>query len=192
MLRYCLLVLAICCYGVVAAQKQYSFQAIQRKGLQYLTEESDGKALKEHKAALFLFLSPECPLCKNYGLVLKRIYEEYGSRIQMIGIFPGSGYSAEEIKNYLNKYGIGFSAAVDPKFKLSSYLEATITPEAVLIDPEGWMLYRGAIDDWVVTLGRKKVHPEKEYLKDAIAQYLSHNPVLIRQTSPKGCLINEF
>ncbi|GAO41169.1 hypothetical protein FPE01S_01_01810 [Flavihumibacter petaseus NBRC 106054] len=152
-----------------------------------------GKTLfQDHKAVAFLFLSPDCPLCKNYGVVLQKINDAYSSRVQMIGIIPGAAYSDEEIIGYMTKYHIDFPVVIDPKFKLSSYLKATVTPEAILLDPDGWSLYRGAIDDWVVTLGRKKLRPENEYLKTAIDQYITHQPIQVKQTAPKGCLINEF
>ena len=76
--------------------------------------------------------------------------------------------------------------------KLTNYLEATITPEVVLMSEKGKLIYRGAIDDWVTDLGKNKLRPEKEYLRLAVTQYINHQPISIKKTKPKGCYINEY
>jgi hypothetical protein len=69
---------------------------------------------------------------------------------------------------------------------------ATVTPEAILMDENGQVVYRGAIDDWVVELGKKKLKATNEYLRQAVFQYLHQQPVAIKRVVPKGCLINEY
>ena len=87
---------------------------------------------------------------------------------------------------------MNFQLFIDPVKKLTNYLEATITPEVVLINETGKLIYRGAIDDWVTDLGKNKIRPEKEYLRLAVAQYINHQPISIKKTKPKGCYINEY
>jgi thiol-disulfide isomerase/thioredoxin len=144
------------------------------------------------KLALFIFLSPECPLCKSYSVVLNKLAEDYAAAVDFFGIIPGKAYSADEVRTYQEKYRINFNLMMDKNKKLSTLLAATITPEVVLLDPEGIIIYRGAIDDWVVDLGKKKLKPEKDYLRTSLQQYTTHMPVLVSQTSPKGCYINEY
>jgi thiol-disulfide isomerase/thioredoxin len=142
--------------------------------------------------SLLVFLSPECPLCKNYSLVLNTLYQKYNDSIRFYGIVPGRTYSEEEIQRFVDDYKIQFPVYTDLQKKLSNRVNATTTPEVVLLNQAGNIVYRGAIDDWVQALGQKKAKPEQHFLEDAVTQYLQNKPVSIKQTTPIGCLINEF
>jgi hypothetical protein len=53
-------------------------------------------------------------------------------------------------------------------------------------------IYRGAIDDWMNELGQARIKAGKFYLQDAIISGCNRQPVAIRETVAKGCLINDF
>jgi thiol-disulfide isomerase/thioredoxin len=142
---------------------------------------------------LFVFLSPECPLCKNYTTVLNKVTKDFPfDSLIIIGIISGKAYSAEEVNSFKKEFSVDFQLFIDPAKKLTNYLKATITPEVVLINEKSKLIYRGAIDDWVTDLGKNKLRPEKEYLRLAVTQYINHQPILIKKTKPKGCYINEY
>lgn len=141
---------------------------------------------------LIVFLSPECPLCKNYSLVLNNLYKKFKDTIQIVGVVPGKAYTSNEIQQFVTDYNVSFPTWIDSQKELSFYLKATITPEVVLIDKTGKLIYRGAIDDWVEELGQKKIKAEQHYLENAIIQYLQNKVIQIKQTRPIGCMINEF
>ena len=142
---------------------------------------------------LFVFLSPECPLCKNYTTVLNKISQDFSrDSFVIIGIVSGKSYSPEEVNSFKKEFLVDFQLFIDPAKKLTNYLEATITPEVVLMSEKGKLIYRGAIDDWVTDLGKNRIRPEKEYLRLAITQYINHQPIPIKKTKPKGCYINEY
>src|SRR5687768_3023576 len=132
--------------------------------------------------SVLVFLSPDCPLCKNYSLVLNELQQDFKSKINIYGVVPGSTYSNEEVKKYIKDYKIVFPVMIDPQKAFTSMVKATVTPEVVLVNETGNIVYRGAIDDWVEELGRKKVKPEQHFLKEAINQYLQNKPVALKQT----------
>lgn len=142
---------------------------------------------------LFVFLSPECPLCKNYTTVLNKISQDFSrDSFVIIGIVSGKSYSPEEVNSFKKEFLVDFQLFIDPAKKLTNYLEATITPEVVLMNEKGKLIYRGAIDDWVTDLGKNKLRPEKEYVRLAVTQYINHQPISIKKTKPKGCYINDY
>lgn len=142
--------------------------------------------------SLLVFLSPECPLCKNYSLVLNELQLLFKSKVSIYGVVPGTTYTDQEVGDYVKDYKVTFPVLIDPDKALTSYVQATVTPEVVLVNQAGNIVYRGAIDDWVEELGRKKIRPKQHFLKEAINQYLQNKPVAIKQTTAKGCWINEF
>ena len=80
------------------------------------------------KAVVLVFLSPECPLCKNYLPGLIKL-QNANKSINFYGIIPGVSYSLKEINELKNEYGINFSLLTDRDKQLSKYLGATTTPE---------------------------------------------------------------
>lgn len=137
-----------------------------------------------------IFLSPECPLCQKYSLVLNKLHTTFNGKTDIVGIFTGNGYSNSQYEEFKTKYRISFKLFVDKKSRLAGMLHASITPEAFFVNSEGLVLYQGAIDDWYVSLGKNKPKPSQNYLEDALAHYFNKQPISPAKTNPIGCLIN--
>jgi peroxiredoxin len=152
----------------------------------YLKKQQD-KAFR-----LFVFLSPECPLCQNYSAKLNDLSRHYGANVITYGIIPGKAYSNDVIKNFIEQYNIQFPLLIDHDKKLTSYLHAVVTPQAILLNDKNQLVYKGAIDDWAVSLGKQRVTTTKYYLRDALQQSLSDKTVLIKRTKAVGCRINDY
>lgn len=137
-----------------------------------------------------LFLSPECPLCQNYTLAIRGLEQEFSSNnIPFVGIISGNYYTKEEVRSYKAKYDLEMDMLFDPDFSLSQFYGATITPEAVLIDKKGDLQYRGAIDNWAISLGKKRLNITEHYLTDALNNFLSGNEIDPQETKAVGCFI---
>src|SRR6516164_4248036 len=82
----------------------------------------------EKPLTLFIFLSPECPLSKNYTLTLNNLFQQYDQQVQFYGCVSGKGFSYDEIRSFLSTYKILFPFFVDENKKLTNYISATVTP----------------------------------------------------------------
>jgi hypothetical protein len=78
---------------------------------------------------------------------------------------------------------------MDIDYRLSSVLEAKVTPEVFLCDPWGGVHYRGAIDDRAVSLGKLKDQAQSTYLFNAIEMWLMQEPIWPTETTAVGCII---
>lgn len=141
---------------------------------------------------LFIFLSPDCPLCRNYSGTLDSLYNQYKNQVQVYGIIPGKAYSNEEIKQFIHDYDIQFPLLADYDKKLTAYLHAVVTPQAILLDNKFQLLYKGAIDNWVQSLGKQRVKATQFFLSDALQQSISNQTVLVKRTKAVGCRINDY
>lgn len=146
----------------------------------------------EKPVNLLVFLSPECPLCINYTKTLNELAKQYDGKAKIIGIVPGKSYSLTMIDSFSMEYNLGFPLYVDGEKKITQLVKATVTPEVIMFSNDGGILYRGAIDDWAIDLGKKKLSAPRPYLGDAIAAHLAGNPVVLKKTKPVGCLINDY
>lgn len=144
------------------------------------------------KLSVYIFLSPECPLSQNYTKTLNGLNDEYGNHVRFIGVIPGRTYSPAEIKKYVSEYKVRFKIIRDKKRALVSKMNATVTPEVILVNEQKAVLYQGAIDDWAISLGKKKLSPTTPYLKNAIEQALHGKEIVVRSTKPVGCLIDDY
>jgi thiol-disulfide isomerase/thioredoxin len=148
------------------------------------------ESLAGYNATVLVFLSPECPLCKNYAPTLREIAAlAHEQNIGMIGAVSGNFHSDTAITRYLQQYELAIPVLLDPNFLLSKYYNATITPEVCLIDPEGELLYRGAIDNWAISLGQKRQVITEHYLRDAITAFAERRTIDPKTTKAVGCFI---
>lgn len=139
---------------------------------------------------VFLFLSPECPLCENYSATLKVLRSEFDEEeVAFVGIFSGEWYSKEEITTFLARYQPPVTPILDPGFRLQQFFSATVTPEAVVTNDQGEILYQGKIDNWIVSLGKKRTVVNQYYLRDALRSLLEGRNPEIAKTEPIGCFI---
>jgi thiol-disulfide isomerase/thioredoxin len=143
------------------------------------------------KTVALVFLAPDCPLSKNYAPVLNSLAKKHPNT-HFYGIFPGKGYSFNEISAYGKDYSITFPLLADPVKQLAGYTKAKVTPEVVLIDQKGIIIYRGLIDNWAVSLGKKRQVVTSHYLDDAISLYETGKQIITTHTDPVGCLINDI
>lgn len=142
------------------------------------------------RATAVVFLSPECPLCKNYALSLRQMSDTLKPQnIAFVGVVSGTYFTPEEINRYRVLHDLDFPIVMDPQLALANTLEATITPEAILLDSNYKKVYSGAIDNWAITLGRQRRVISEHYLSDAIAAVLAGNRVEKEKTQAVGCFI---
>jgi len=147
---------------------------------------------KKEQVSVWIFFSPECPMCQNYAPILEVLSETFAGKVQFIGIIPGIAYTRKEIESYRNTYQISFPLVVDSAFKLSNTIMATVTPEVFVINKNGQLAYSGAIDNWLYDLGKKRRAPTEYFLKDALEAVIAGKSVAKPKTTAKGCRINDF
>ncbi len=153
----------------------------------HLSFAQPGKGLR-----VYVFLSPECPLCQNYTRTLNQLEQNYAGKLTIYGIVPGKTWKAVDLSNFESKYHLTFPLQIDRDLQLTHRLHATTTPEVVLMTADNIIVYQGAIDNWYKTLGKAQNHPTQNYLQDAIDYTLRHETPPVQKTTPVGCLINDF
>jgi len=144
----------------------------------------------QNKHVVFIFLSPECPLCKSYSLRINELQQEFeNDTIHFLGVVAGNFYPIEQIKHYLVKHRMKITLLLDPDFELTKALNASITPEVFVTKPGGKVVYSGAIDDWAIDLGQKRLQPNAHYLRNALISLQGNKPIVPEKTKAIGCFI---
>jgi hypothetical protein len=192
-----LIIVLVCCFQSAYAQNDSIFAAERLSSFNlYNARLSERIKLPAPDAnrpySLFIFLSPECPLSQNYLPLLNTLRETYSNDISFYGIIPGKTYPAKMIRDFAATYKIQFPLLIDSTKALTNYLGARVTPEIIFLDNGNRLVYKGAIDDLLTGLGKRRIKAANEYLKNAIVQTLENVPVTVKRTKAVGCKINDY
>jgi hypothetical protein len=109
----------------------------------------------------------------------------------VISSAPGKqGYVTDAEENaYLAQMHAGPTAVLmDPEGKLGRLYDAKTTPEMYVIDPQGKLIYEGAIDDRPTT-DVSDIKGVDNYLSDALDEAMAGRPIATAYTRPYGCSV---
>lgn len=145
-----------------------------------------GDTLQTQGNVAFVFLATECPVAQRYAVRLNRLHAEFGEKqVHFVAVYPNTNESEAEIKTYIAKAGYAFPIVKDATGQLARHLGATMTPQAVVVDAESTLRYRGPIDD-----NRYETRVKHHYLKDALAAVVSGGTVAVREVPSFGCTLH--
>jgi len=139
------------------------------------------------RAVCFAFLHPACPLAQEYAPVLQDLAKRFaGAGIRFVGIVCEYDEPAE-IAAYRREFGIAFPIHLDPDFALAEALDATTTPEVVLVDRDRRIRYAGRIDDRYKLRGVMTPGDAEPELANAIGDLLAGRDIREPKTKAAGC-----
>lgn len=111
--------------------------------------------------------------------------------LSVISSAPGEqgSVSPAEENQYLKKMKASPTAALlDPAGTIGRLYEAKTTPHMFVIDPNGKLIYQGAIDDKPTT-NHADIKTAHNYLNTALDSAMAGKPVPISTTRPYGCSV---
>ncbi len=137
------------------------------------------------------FLSPECPLCQNYSLNIKKYAENYqGKGIRFMAIIPGTTFSPAKVSVFRIKYKLQqVPFYFDPNLELVHLLKASVTPEVFVLDKKDQLIYSGRIDNWAYDIGKKRKVITEHDLENVLASLSQNTTITYRKTKAVGCFI---
>jgi len=149
------------------------------------------------KYVVLEWFNPECPFVrKHYGSGnMQKLQQEYtGKGVVWLSIdssAPGAegnltGEQAEKITTAWKTHQTAF--LLDPEGKAGRAYGAKNTPHMFVINPEGKIVYEGAIDS------KRSPNPadipnSTNYVKVALDESMSGKPVTTANTQPYGCSV---
>ena len=147
--------------------------------------------LEKYRAVVVVFLCNHCPYVRLYLNRLKQLQQDYQEQgLIFVGInandsikYPNDSF--ENMKMFAQEQGLNFPYIRDITQDVAHCFGVNNTPEAFLLDHEGFVRYRGLIDDNPTSAENVTV----PYLKNAIAQLLNNEPITPEHTDSIGCSI---
>jgi hypothetical protein len=126
---------------------------------------------------------------------MQRLQKEWTNKgvvwFTVISSAPGTqGYvTGAQENDYVKKVKAAPSAVLlDPDGTLGHAYSAKTTPHIYIIDPNGKLIYNGAIDDHP-TADPADIPSSKNYVSNALHQAMNGQPISEAATRPYGCTI---
>ncbi len=169
--------------------------AAQAADREYRTAEDHAITLRAPTggATALVFYSSECPISNYYSATLNEIAAAFpAQKLKLIGVCVDPDLDAEAHASHAREYQLTYPVIRDPKARLAAAFEATVTPEAVVIDDQNLVRYRGRIDDQYADRRVKTTNPQTHELRDAIAAVLASREVAVPEAKAVGCPIPEL
>jgi redoxin len=157
----------------------------------------DGKSVNPLKSdggrtVVLVFVREDCPISARYAPVIQRISDAHQKDARFYLVFPDKAESPADVRKYLHEFRYSIPALRDPDHSLVKEAGAKVTPEAVVFDTKGALVYRGRIDNLYESFGRSRPAPTTHELEDALQAALTGHALSNKEVTAVGCYISDL
>ena len=163
-----------------------TFSLMDLNGTIHSLEQNDGRRVRA-----FIFVSTECPISNGYIKTLNELDAKLANTVngaEVFGVVSDPTVTRTQVEKHFAEFKAEFPVLFDASGLLAQVLKPTHVPESFVLDRDGKVVYRGAIDNSWEAIGRRRPMAENEFLSDAIKSASDGKPVAIAETKPVGCL----
>lgn len=144
----------------------------------------------EKKAMVFFFVSPYCSTSGTFVKEMNAITAAYSDRVVFHFVHSDTDQKLTDILQHTEMNTIKGVVLMDKEQKLARHFGAKITPEAVLMTPDGKVAYQGRINDLYLGPTKRQRQATTKDLRDALDAVLAGKPVAVARTEAMGCKIS--
>ena len=184
---------------LVAASTAFAAPQVGQPAPEFTLTDSNGQShnLSDFKGKFVVleWLNHGCPFVKKHydGGNMQGLQKEYTGKdvvwLSIASSAPGKqgNMTPEETNKTKEEKGSAATAIlIDEDGTVGKLYDAKVTPELFVINPEGTLIYAGAIDD-KKSVDAADVAGARNYVKQALDEAMAGNPVSTPQTEAYGC-----
>jgi peroxiredoxin len=186
---------------LVTAASAASAQKVGQPAPDFSASDTQGKAVKlsdyKGKFVVLEWTNPECPYVRRHynSGNMPSLQKELGAKDVVWLTVNSTNQSSSEFKTpqemskWMAEKGASPKATlIDKESKVGKLYDARTTPHMYVVDPQGKLIYAGAIDDkrWASESETKNA---KNHVRAALGEAMSGKPVSVSATSPYGCTV---
>ena len=136
------------------------------------------------KVVIINFWSAECPHSERTDQAILRLLQSWDGEVVMLPVASNRNESLEKLEESAKARRIPL-VLVDAAHDVADLYEAVTTPHVFVIDREGILRYRGAVDD--VTFRQR--HATRFFLQQAVDALLQGRLPELSEMPASGCAI---
>jgi peroxiredoxin len=143
------------------------------------------------KIVVLEWTDPDCPFWRYHAdkktmANLAASYKDKG--VVWLAINSSANTSPEANKNLVNRFNLPYPILADTSGQTARHYSVTNTPQMIIVDPKGFIVYSGAIDN--APMGKAQ-GPVINYVDKALSEILEGKPVTTAQTRPYGSTLKK-
>ena len=154
------------------------FELLDLQGVSHKLSDYRGKIV------IINFWSAECPHSERTDHYLSNLLGRWNGSVTLLSIAANQNEPVPMLAEASRSRNTP-SVLLDSKHRIADLYEAFITPQVFVLDPEGILRYRGAVDD--ITFRRREA--TRFYLQEAVEALLQGHLPELSETPAYGCAI---
>jgi thiol-disulfide isomerase/thioredoxin len=142
--------------------------------------------LSEYRGNIVIvnFWSCECPHSERADSLMMKSLETWGREVVLLSIAANRNESAQSVEEAARARSLP-TVLIDAEHIVADLYEAVTTPHVFVMDKDGVLRYRGAVDD--VTFRQRK--STRFFLKETVDSLLDGHFSPLTETPAYGCTI---
>jgi len=136
------------------------------------------------KSVILNFWSSDCPHVERTDQLINGWREGWKGRVAVVSIASNANETPARLREEAQRRGLPL-VLVDGEQRVADLFEAATTPQVFVIDAEGALRYRGAVDD--ASFARRE--PTRYYLEEVVEALLRGDAAPLEDTQPYGCAL---
>lgn len=141
------------------------------------------------KASVLFFISPYCPTSNTFAPEMVAIAKDFHADFAFRYIHADPSVSEADRKQHASMMELTDPVLEDAKQVLAKHFGAKTTPEAVVVSPDGKVLYQGRINDLYLGPTKRQREVKTHDLRDALTAIRAGEPVAHPSVEAIGCKI---
>jgi peroxiredoxin len=150
--------------------------------------------IKKGQIVVLEWINPECPFVKAHyapdTMTMKKLADKYtqNNKVTWLAVNSSHFTTPQQNQEFVKQHGLSYPILLDNSGNVGKSYGAKTTPHLFIIDADGKIVYRGAIDN--APLGKKPAQGEYvNYVEKAVDELLAGKAVSVPQTKPYGCSV---
>ena len=193
------LVFSCSCGGDSQGVRKNSVVEIGEPVPEFVLQDTEGENhrlsdyIAENQMVVLEWFNPDCPYVRKHhetNKTFNNLFKEFSSRgVVFLAINSNGprmqGHGLNRNRDAKIAYGIPYPVLLDPTGAVGRLYHAKKTPQIFIINRDGTLLYRGAIDSDKTETGIGDIN----YVAVALDQGLSNRTISVKKTKPYGSAV---
>ncbi|MFZ5820003.1 MAG: redoxin domain-containing protein [Chloroflexota bacterium] len=133
------------------------------------------------------FWSADCPHCERTDASILACLPQWGGEVALLAVAPNDNEPDGMVAGTARRRGLPVVLR-DAGHSVADRYEALTTPHVFVIDRQGILRYRGAVDD----VAFRQREATRSYLREAVEALLGGSLPALAGTKPFGCTIVRY
>lgn len=143
----------------------------------------------DKKAIALVFVSPFCPTSNTFMPEINSIAAAYGDKVAFYLVHSDPEVKTPDALQHATVFEVKTNVVMDKDQALAKLTHAKVTPESMVISPDGAVQYQGRINDLYAGPTKKRRQATTKDLRDALDAVLAGKAPANPRAEAFGCKI---